>query len=969
MSSTQFQSRFLQRFLAGFFVAILAGLFLNSVLVVAGEAPKDPPKDGKEKDKDKKEDEKPKEKEFKFSAWCAFRDLGSIKPPPTKVDPLTEESRPGSAQWEGFGRRGQWTTLVLEVKNTTEKSDYKGSAIINLNPLRMTDEGQIQYTTYYRQDFEIGPGSSKLYTFSVLCPENGWNESIAVDVTANGRSYGQRLVTLHDLDAGKEDFIAVVSEKSGAFRHLATKRRNIEDDTRIKERRVAVVEPGELPTRWHDLMMASLIVLDNPSKEKMSDTQFEALKSYLQAGGHVLIIAGNEPSRLTGPIEDLAGIKVKQMTEIEAINGGESNDVNLVLKAGVKLPLLEISVNPENSISVQRNTPSQLVEKCVRAYGPGTVTFLPYSLSDPLLENWEGRNIIPVSIVDRGRERSLFTLKTNEEDLQPVRQRDAWGNWITPQPDKTSLREFRHELDESFAKDTPVQMEKPNDVLSFMLFYLLCVVPGNYFIFGWFRRREVAWLAVPLWAASFSVLAFFIGYYGKTGQLTASEVSVIEVGSGQTNGMARTFLGLYAPQRDDYTLEFRTPTDPPAFESQAAPGHLLNPQIQTRNIDIPDLRIVDGGRLKVEKLRIQQRSTRRLELMHRAQVGQGLSVKVKRDDNNALSIDIDNRTGFTLYSPVLINEGQAIELGTSDDNILAPNQQNSLSGVVRGDPRRKKSDDAFFGKSIVIPSARGKAANDRKKALSDYLRNQIERYGRNVVVAWMDNPDGCLPVMVGGSGEKPFRPKIEGLTLLVVPTPIKTTLNMTTAALEKAKVKVSTDYNFNTNQGTWKELPSTGANTSVQLKTDKQAAATGNAPNPFTTTAYLTIQLPTRYREMADEGLQLHLRAKLEAVPLGPNVGRVLDGTLEIQVRKLADNGGTEWTELDSQLFTGMKVGVPQTVAPVALPLSNYRAVSNDTLILRVSFTPNDAAVVKNQGVIVNLKGINCNFGRGGKDE
>ena len=948
---------------------MLAACFVGAPLLAAdaeAEAKDKAAKDKDKKDKDK-EEEKPKEAEFKFSAWCAFRDLATVKPPPPKdkIDPKDEQSRPGSAGWEGFGRRGQWTTLVLEVKNTTEKSEFKGSAVINLNPLKMTDEGQIPYTSYYRQDFEIGPGSSKLYTFSVLCPENGWSDAIGIDVTANGRSYGQRLVTLHDLDAGKEDFIAVVSDKSGAFRHLATKRRNIEDDARVKERRVAVVEPGELPSRWHDLMLASLIVLDNPSKEKMNDAQFDALKSYLQAGGHILIIAGNEPSRLLGPVEDLAGIKVKQMTEIEGIDGGESNDVNLPLKPGVKLPIVDVSVLPEGSISVQRNHKTQLVEKCVRAYGPGTVTFLPYSLSDPLLENWEGRNVIPISIVERGRERSLFAQRVNEEDLQPSRQRDPWGNWVEQQPDKSSLRDFRHKMDESFANDTPVQMQKPNDVLSFLLFYLLCAVPGNYFIFGWFRRREIAWLAVPVWAASFSVLAFFIGYYGQTGQLTVNEVSVIEVGSGQTNGMARTFMGMYAPRRDDYNLEFRPVTDPPAFESQAAPGHLLNPQTQTRNIENPELRIVDGGRLKVERLRVQQRSTRRLELIHRAQVGQGLSVKVKRDDNNALSIEVDNRTGFTLYSPILINEGQAIELGATEDNILAPGAQNTLTGVVKGDQRRKDMNLMFFGKSIVIPSARGKAANDRKTALSEYLRTQIERYSRSVVLAWMDNPEGCLPVLVGGSGEKPYRPKVEGLTLLVVPAPIKSNISLSAASTERPKIKVSTDYNISTGQANWKELPTSGANASVQLKTDKQAAQTGVDANPFTTTAYLSIQLPGRYRELSDEGLQLSLRCKIEAAPIGPATGRALDGTLAIQVRKLSDGGGSEWGELDSQLFTGLKNAVPQTVQPIALPLSNYRAVSGDAILVRVAFTPNDAAVVNGQGVIVNLKGINCSFGRG----
>lgn len=942
------------------FMCLLVALLGGSLLSSAELLPKTDPL----KDKDK--EEKPKEAEFKYSAWCAFRDLSSIRPPPAKVDPKDEQSRPGSQQWEGFGRRGQWTTLVLDMKNTTEDTDFKGTAAVNLNPLKMNEEGLVPYTSFYRQEFMVPRGGDRQIFFSVLCPENGWNEAVSIDIVANGRSYPQRLITLHDLDAGKEDFIVVVSEKSGAFRHLATKRRNIEDDSRLKERRVAVVEPKELPKRWHDLMLANLIILDNPpppEKQDLTAEHWDALKSYVQAGGHVLIIAGNNPARIRGPAADLVGMTVKEMTEVDGLDGGESNDVNLALKAGTKLPLVEVSVNPGGTVAVQRNHKTQLVEKCTRAYGPGTVTFLPYSLSDPLLENWEGRNVIPIGIVERARERSLFSQRVNEEDLPPARQRDAWGNWIQQTPDKSSLREFRHTLDESFSHDTPVKPQTRSDVMSFLLFYLLFAVPGNYFIFGWFRRREVAWLAVPMWAASFSMVAYLIGYYGQTGQLTASEVSVIEAGSGQNSGMARTFLGLYAPRRDDYQVEFRQVAEPPLFEPQAAPGHLLNPQ--TRNIDIPELRIVEGGRVYVERLRVQQRSTRQMEVMHRAQVGEGLDVKVRRDENNALSIDIENLTGFTLYSPVLLYEGQAIELGMTTDNILDPKGKNSIPVVMKGDLRRKDMNLAFFGKSIVIPSALGKAANERKKALGDYLRTQIERYSRSVVVAWLDNPEGCLPVMVAGSGGKPARPRVEGLTMLVVPVSIKSSLSSASPVAGRAKLKVSSDFNIATNHGNWKDLPASGANANVQLTAEKNTGQ--NANNPVTSVAYLTVQLPARYRELADEGLQLKLQFKLEAAEPGGRAPGApgLDGNLEIDVRKLMDNGGTEWGELDSQMFTNLKSGSPQAIQPVALPLGNYRAVQNETLQLRIAFTPNDATRRSGQGFSVNLKGVNCSVDRG----
>ena len=94
---------------------------------------------------------------------------------------------------------------------------------------------------------------------------------------------------------------------------------------------------------------------------------------------------------------------------------------------------------------------------------------------------------------------------------------------------------------------------------------------GNYFLFGWFRRREIAWLAVPVWAATFSVIAYVVGYLGHTGKLTVNELSVGEMGPREDVGVARTFFGIYAPLRDDFQIEF------PPMKLRRHEGHVRRP--------------------------------------------------------------------------------------------------------------------------------------------------------------------------------------------------------------------------------------------------------------------------------------------------------------------------------------------------------------------------------------------------------
>ncbi|HYG76853.1 MAG TPA: hypothetical protein VEK08_17750 [Planctomycetota bacterium] len=931
-------------------------------------------KDGDKKDKDK---EKEKEPEFKYSAWSAFRDLASTRPP-GKVDPKSEESRPGSSMWSGFARRGQWVTIVLELKNTTEKKDFKGTASINLNPLRMTEKGTIPYTTTYRQDFEIGPQSTKQYTFSVLYPENGFfdkdNTGIPVQITANGGSY-QRFVTLQDLDSASTDFIVVVSEKSGAFRGLMSIPNKVMERNN-SGRIVAVVEPRDLPSRWHDLTMANLIIIDGPpTGEQIKEEQWAALKSYVQAGGHVLISAGKNPAALKSTdtsrersyLEELAGITVKQTSEVQELNGGESRDLHLKLRNDVKLSMIDVTVNPEGTTIVQRNQPTQLVERCTRFYGFGTVTFLPYSLSDPVLpDSWEGKTSIPVSIVERSRGRTLFQNKSLDDENRPVR--DPWGNTIQQALPASTFNGLRHALDESFAKDTPVKMQDPSFVLSFLLFYLLLAVPGNYFIFGWFKRREIAWLAVPVWAGSFSVLAYTISYMGQTGQLTVNQVSVIEAGSGQNVGMARSFVGIYAPRRDNYRVVFPTvsPVVPgrPMFDSQAAPGHLINIESQTGSLDsVSDLRLVDSnGTLSIERLLVQQRSTRRLEVLHRARLGDGLKVKLLRDEGNRISIEVENNTGYTLYSPVLIHEGKAIELGASAGNVLAPGASKNISDVGPNSAERKDINQAFFGKAVFLPATTGGHARKRAEALNEYIRSNLGT--RSVVCAWLDNAEGSLPVLIGGSSGQPSRPKVEGMTMLLVPVNARSS-GTSAGVLDKIKVRQSPDFNQNTQQATWLDVSSAG----TPLRIDTINKFPGLQPAPHLT-QYLSVELPSRYRELSDEGLRLYLKGKLEVTVVGLNLqagtnAPNVSGTLAVNIRRYNDKGPEGWFEQSNELMLELKSGIAQSFAPVSLPLDS-RHVNDNTMVLKLTFTPDTTnTAVRITNIKAQLKMLECRMSRG----
>jgi hypothetical protein len=942
------------KFFAAFFLVWLC--CLPAPWAAAGEAE---PEAGSKLLGGENQDEE-KEEPFKFSAWCAFRDISSDYREPKK-NSLPLETRPISTKWMGFGRRGHWIPIVLEVQNTTKDSVYRGTATIGL-PQFYGEEGKtLSYLSDYKQEFEVAGNSIKQYYFSVLCPEDRV-ESVNVELTANGRRF-ERSIKLYDL--WEKDFVIVVSESSGAFRHLAYKKRQqgeLDEEDQGRMRQVAVVEPAELPARWHDLTQADLIILDGPPREKLNPAQWDALKTYAQSGGQILITAGRDPSRLKGPLEELAGIKVREMAEVESLD--EIYPALSAPRPDWRLPLAEVSAAAEAKAfcDVRYNQKSGQVELCCRHYGSGAVTFLPFSLSDPLLEHWAGRAEIPKSILEANRGRAVFA-RENQEEEPPAPQVMPYQRFrpqyqASNSEARGSLGNMLNSLDKSFVLETPVKPQAPSTVLAFLLFYLLCAVPGNYLLFGWFKRREVAWLAVPLWTITFCVIAYVIGYMGQTGQLMVNEVVVAEAGPGQTIGVGRAYLCLYAPHRGEYCLLFPSSKQPGggSFDSQAAPAQLVNRE-ERRNLASPEIFLHDGDAgLSIERLMVQQRSTRQLEVLQRVNLGGGLEARLKPhgQTRDAFDVEIHNATPFPLFNLTLIYEGKAIELtekqGPANEEVLPAGGSRSLSGVgVNGTPRAWASPDAaFFGKCPAFARFKVHEKN-RIGTVNTYLRQRVEKFTEPVLCAWVEKP--ALPVEAGMIGDKTEEPgQVEGLLLLVMPVPV----NTYPFALQPARpypIRFSTDYNGLAGQGRWQPL---AEKTCAPLEgPNKKTKITISRLGPVESAVWLELAVPENHQQLEQEQWQMRLTgclgvalSKLPKPKPGRTAlppGEIYSGNLQIEAERTDDAGRKIWTEIENTVFQ-VKLNTPWRMPPKLFSLEDHRLRMDNVIHLRFTITPPNAA-------------------------
>lgn len=738
----------------------------------AGEEPSDPEKKPP-----------PKPKPFRYSAWCAYRSYKSVEAavPPEDLDIEKQtNSRPGASNWGGFARRGQWIPVIVELENTTEDESYSGTMQIQLDPVPASaGTGDKPYTTQYVQAYEVKPGAKNRYTFSVLCPEFEISEIVVRIGTKSGDL--ERFISIKDLDRSRSDLIVVVTderEQKSNFNFLQpAKNDNDPENSNMpppRFRDVANLDYHDLADRWYDLRMASLIIIDGAISERLPEKQLLALEAYVQAGGQLLIMSGKNAALLeaeqSGKISlaGLAGIKLAGTTA--KLHRLSQSPPYTPPKADWELPVTEVNVLPAKGggrLVTSTNKENGTVERVNRQVGLGGVTFLPFSLADPQVQTWQGRTEIPLALVDEARaHNALFHYTMAKQSDSPYfNASDALDGKQTA---NASMENLRAQLDESLVDDTPVETFKKDVVLSFLLLYIMAAVPLNYFLFGWFKRREIAWATVPAWALSFGLIAYYWGYYGQQGKLGINEISVLEIGPGQSEGNSRTFLGLYSPTLRSYDVSFP--------DEDAAPNHLVSKKMRTQGVAdfLPDITVSEtGDQMNLRGVKVQNRAVRRFEIAHRTDLGGAVDVKLRRDTRTGrIAIEVKNGSKFTLLEAAVIQRTgngdlRGVALGNLDAKMTEALVKDEPDG---GGGDWTTPDQAFFRRSVSFAKARGAGADRRRMALAGYIEGQMQTYADAVLLAWVDG--GLLDMKIKAD-QQDIEYQSRGFTLVAIPLPLE----------------------------------------------------------------------------------------------------------------------------------------------------------------------------------------------------
>jgi hypothetical protein len=442
------------------------------------------------------------------------------------------------AGFDGLCKDGDWIPVRISLENQGESLD--ASLQVRIDDLNST-------SALYTQPISL-PSISQKETFIYFRPDN-YQTEIEVQLVVNRRIVTQATAPINCVPQSDRLF-GILSASPSSFNLLA------DLDPPNGRASVARLTADDLPDRAPALHAIDYLVISDLDTGSLTGRQIEALDGWLTGGGVLIVTGGPNWQRTAAGIDQLLPFHPNRSLTAASVLDLTSETV---LSAGDPDPSAEIML-------AQAGTPFLIRGR----HGAGTVFYLTADPSLEPLKSWDGMPGIYEQIV-------------NAEGITPV-WADGFQAWDSAGNAVAALPEL----------DLPAF----NLLCGFLLVYIAALGPVNYLILRRLKRKEMAWISIPVLVVIFSLLAFLVGSRGRGKEPVVSRLAVVQAWPEAQQADVFGLLGIYSPSRASYNLEIDRdfllhplPNNP----NLAPAGGWLFETTPDENTRIPEMRIDVAG--------------------------------------------------------------------------------------------------------------------------------------------------------------------------------------------------------------------------------------------------------------------------------------------------------------------------------------------------------------------------------------
>jgi hypothetical protein len=414
-----------------------------------------------------------------------------------------------SVGYDGLFRENYWFPLRIEVNNNGD--DVVGRVVV-----RPETSGNA-FTNTWSVPIDLPAGSRKA-VFLYLTARSFANQ-VRVELIDNGGTVvAAQPATMRSVTSQDQIYVVITQSTAGSVDmsgahvggHNAFQGNWLIDN---------------IPDQVMALNAVDMLVFSDTDTAALTSGQQQAIEDWVVQGGHLLVTGGaNWRATATG-LSDLLPITPGDSTTVADLNTLAllANDRTANLRGETIIATGELKPDAQVIASTTDGIP--LVAR--HYLGLGTIDYLAVDPVAQVLRNWPALSEM------------WFTLASS------VNPRPGWTQGYTNVDRAVNSAEI-----------LPGFNLLP-DVLplcGFLAVYVALIGPLNYVVLNRINRREYAWVTIPIFIITFSVLAWVVGFNLRGNIATLSRLAVVQSWPDSERAQVDGLVGLLSPRRSIYTL-------------------------------------------------------------------------------------------------------------------------------------------------------------------------------------------------------------------------------------------------------------------------------------------------------------------------------------------------------------------------------------------------------------------------------
>ena len=287
--------------------------------------------------------------------------------------------------------------------------------------------------------------------------------------------------------------------------------------------RTIPLQISDLPDEAQGWDALDALVISNVDTGTLSAKQKQAMKNWAASGGKILVVGGIRWQAVVAGLQGLVPVEgtgvrnVTSLLELQTYFNDKSDMVGgAALSMGQPLDDAQVLIRQDGVPLFVR-----------RRFGLGDVYYLAADPAMQPLRDWDGMG-------------TFYANLFGNVPAKPV--------WANTEWDSYNARRALAALPE-------LGLPPILYVCGWLAIYVMVISPINYFALRALKRRELAWLTIPLLAILFTALAYFTGFFYRGSKPILNRLGVAQGWEGIEQAKVNALVGVYSPTRSKYDIQ------------------------------------------------------------------------------------------------------------------------------------------------------------------------------------------------------------------------------------------------------------------------------------------------------------------------------------------------------------------------------------------------------------------------------